>query len=396
MAIYRCEACGASLNIEEGRKIFFCEYCGTKNVIEKEIQKDLGPVYLEKGQKELAQGDWAAAAGSFSSAIAKLPVSPEAHIGRLLASKQSKDLTALYNKVISEVDENEYMLNLLLNDENFKAAIRFAKSPEKEQLLNIFESVKNRKTELDWAKEFVMYFGCHNGEKMQWQILGRDEKGILVINRFAIDSKPFHNKQKGITWESCALRAWLNSDFYENAFTPFEKSFIKLSHLENPRLKFLNLPNDNPTDDRIFLLSTKEAEKFNFLSAQASYTPAAAAIYQKKKKIPAGNTCPICWFRTIYNSDEACTNSEGGGGIPIYDMGTFMHPNITYFGVRPAFYLDVEALRNFAPQIKSFSINGDIEALKQERQKLGTFKNGDRKKQIDAKIRELEEELARL
>lgn len=41
MKIYelKCKNCGADLRVAEGRKVIFCEYCGTKHLIDDEVQR---------------------------------------------------------------------------------------------------------------------------------------------------------------------------------------------------------------------------------------------------------------------------------------------------------------------------------------------------------------------
>lgn len=55
-----------------------------------------------------------------------------------------------------------------------------------------------------------------------------DKKGgrILVISKYALDCKTYNKNYDGVTWESCSLRAWLNDDFINTAFSKEEKAAI--------------------------------------------------------------------------------------------------------------------------------------------------------------------------
>ena len=77
-----------------------------------------------------------------------------------------------------------------------------------------------------------------------------------------------------VTWQKCSLRQWLNSDFYNGAFSDSERPFIQTVTNSNP--KWLDFDDDklgatgittggyggNPTEDNVFLLSVPEIIKY--------------------------------------------------------------------------------------------------------------------------------------
>ena len=100
-------------------------------------------------------------------------------------------------------------------------------------------------------------FGCYpqgaNGEvePIVWRVLRRDSDGLLVIAEQGLDCKKYNEERAYITWADCTLRRWLNDEFFKEAFSSEEQSFIKTVNISN---------NAGPsTDDRIFLLSMDEA-----------------------------------------------------------------------------------------------------------------------------------------
>ena len=50
-------------------------------------------------------------------------------------------------------------------------------------------------------------------EDVEWQVLAKENNRLLVISRYALDTKRFNEKFMDVTWETCTLRKWLNNDF---------------------------------------------------------------------------------------------------------------------------------------------------------------------------------------
>ena len=72
---------------------------------------------------------------------------------------------------------------------------------------------------------------------------------MLVISKYGIDTKHFDSLSNN--WRNSEIRQWLNSDFYNRAFSEDDKKSINFSNLS-----------DVGTSDNVFLLSKKEAEKY--------------------------------------------------------------------------------------------------------------------------------------
>ena len=57
-----------------------------------------------------------------------------------------------------------------------------------------------------------------------------------------------------VTWETSGIRSYLNGDFYDEAFSDIEKQYIQSKYIINE--------GENNTNDKIFLLSLDEANKY--------------------------------------------------------------------------------------------------------------------------------------
>ena len=108
-------------------------------------------------------------------------------------------------------------------------------------------------------------------EPLKWRVL--DASTGLVICDSAIDSQPYNNyilysgseywgdsnkKHYASNWEYSSLRAWLNNDFYNTAFSKMQQERIKELTREN-KSTYDSKYDSNPTSDKITLLSYWDA-----------------------------------------------------------------------------------------------------------------------------------------
>ena len=92
-------------------------------------------------------------------------------------------------------------------------------------------------------------------EEIEWIVLSKDSKRILVVSKYALDCLPYEKEYTDITWENSTIREWLNSKFYTTAFTKKERNMInkvKLTNADNP---YYDIEGGNDTKDSVFLLS---------------------------------------------------------------------------------------------------------------------------------------------
>ena len=142
---------------------------------------------------------------------------------------------------------------------------------------------------MTWAQSpkatvlFGKYYQDNEGQMLspvEWNVL--DEKGgkTLLITAKTIDSKPFHQKRKAVTWDRCDLRQWLNGAFLQTAFTDEEQSAIAVTDLpavKNPRF---DTPVGKATRDKVFLLSYEECLRYMPTDADRKNFPTEYAVAQ--------------------------------------------------------------------------------------------------------------------
>ena len=240
--------------------------------------------------------------------------------------------------------------------------------------------------------------GYYNGgEALEWLVLEKKGTRLLLISRYALSFRPFCDEtSEGGTWEDCSLRAWLNGEFLESAFSEKEQAMILPSAVSANKNPFYDSDPGNPTEDRVFLLSADEANR---------YFPSAKARICEAWGDPSGNT--VChrpkgsyvwWLRTqgLYTGYPTTVDSSGAISWNGANNG---NENVA---VRPALWIDTaseawqtisaenaERDRIFSERIRSMGMHDvqDLLAAAQavEKPADGDFPHADRSG-IDAQI----------
>lgn len=135
-------------------------------------------------------------------------------------------------------------------------------SPGKSDTMNLIFS--------EYGVGDTFYFGSYeqdndftNGEELiEWQILDNSDGMIVALSKYCLDVLPYNDTEEyeKVTWEHCSLRKWLNEDFYNNAFSEEEKSYIHSAYYENPNSKGLKFPGGGYTNDNVTLLSYSDID----------------------------------------------------------------------------------------------------------------------------------------
>lgn len=119
-----------------------------------------------------------------------------------------------------------------------------------------------------------------NGKEMvDWRVLAVEGDQTLVISGKNLDCMPFSQTSERVTWETSTLRAWLNNEFYNTAFSTEEKEAVLSTSVSNQGKN-----EESNTLDRIFLLSLEEVRQlfkndFDRLTDNTAYTIAKRPYY---------------------------------------------------------------------------------------------------------------------
>ena len=204
-----------------------------------------------------------------------------------------------------------------------------------------------------------IYFGSYeqdnnaaNGkEDIEWLVLDKQDDKILVISKYGLDAKPYNKGEKDITWEKCTLRSWLNKDFYNSAFSAYEKQSVFQTTVSADKNPEYSTDPGNSTTDNVFLLSINEANKY-FSSdsarqcAPTDYAIAQGAYANSNYKIDGKAAC--WWWLRSPGGFQSLAASVLSSGSVYYEGGVFYDSdyNIVSFDracVRPALWINLEA-----------------------------------------------------
>ena len=194
-------------------------------------------------------------------------------------------------------------------------------------------------------------------EPLKWRVL--DASTGLVICDSAIDSQPYNNyilnadyeawgdsdkMHYASNWEYSSLRAWLNDDFYNTAFSKMQQDRIKELTREN-KSTYDSKYDSNPTLDKITLLSYDDVLNKNYgfnssSSADDTARQRKGTDYAKCQGLSYGGTS-WWWLRSPYYSHSASVVG-GDGWADYYNRGDY-DVSGTNRGVVPALNLSVSS-----------------------------------------------------
>ena len=103
----------------------------------------------------------------------------------------------------------------------------------------------------------VYYFKV---DPIRWRILSEENGEAFLLCDSIIDNQRFDNNSNN--YAESEIRAWLNSTFYETAFSELERAIILITEVDNSLASTTNSSNPyvcENTNDKIFLLSCAEA-----------------------------------------------------------------------------------------------------------------------------------------
>ena len=237
--------------------------------------------------------------------------------------------------------------SLLKNDQNLVAAAREAK-------LAPYKTIGGIVT-------FGTYPQTASGTDrtpIEWVVLDYDEKNnrALLLSRYGLDAQPYNKDYGNITWEKCTLRTWLNGTFLNKAFTAQEQGIIVLTNVDNGSsqgfdfetvlLSAEKTTGGNDTQDKVFLLSYAEANKYldvtygNSSNTKSRAAPTSYAIRQgastsSSYKTADGAAAGWWWLRSPGLNQRRAALVYYVGSLVYYDV------NRTSGAVRPALWIDL-------------------------------------------------------
>ena len=99
-------------------------------------------------------------------------------------------------------------------------------------------------------------------DPIEWYIISQNDGCYLLMSRYILEAGSYNNVREAVSWEKCSLRAWLNGEFLNSAFSGSERRKIVSVNNTNPDNTVHNTSGGNATHDSVFLLSAEEAKQY--------------------------------------------------------------------------------------------------------------------------------------
>ena len=180
-------------------------------------------------------------------------------------------------------------------------------------------------------------------EEIEWMVLDTVDGQSLLLSLYALDTRPFNETYGDITWEECTLRAWLNGEFYADAFSETEKQAVVLNQTDNGPdscCSKYGIPGGNDTDDHVFLLSYTQAATYFTDDVSRQCTPTPYALARGAHNVRhAGRLCSLWWFRSPGNERYRVSCSYSGGAL------NYTYASKKIATVRPVILVDTARLK---------------------------------------------------
>ncbi len=195
---------------------------------------------------------------------------------------------------------------------------------------------------------------------IEWLVLDYDARNrrALLLSRYGLDAQKYNASYRGVTWEKCTLRGWLNGEFINKAFTLKEQSGIAVTLVDNGKgqgFDFTAVSREarktvggNNTEDRVFLLSCAEAGRYLGVTwedsdnmkprtAPTAYAGKKGASASDGDETPDGAAAGWWWLRSPGCNQDYAAQVSPDGSL------SFRGVNYADGCVRPALWIDLNA-----------------------------------------------------
>ena len=172
---------------------------------------------------------------------------------------------------------------------------------------------------------------------IEWIVMKNEGNQVLLLSKYVLDAKSYNEEWEDVTWETSDIRQWLNNEFYTAAFNKSEKAKIQTSLIKNEDNSEHGTSGGNDTEDKVFLLSEKEAET---LFSNDDERIAKATGYAEKSGADVNEEKAAWWWLRSPGDDSDSAAVVYYDGWVYGDGGSV---SINDDGVRPALHLNLQS-----------------------------------------------------
>ena len=188
-------------------------------------------------------------------------------------------------------------------------------------------------------------------EPIEWLVLEVRGNKALVISKYGLDAQPYSMSDQSMTWETCGLRKWLNGEFLNNAFSSGEQTAIIRMTVDNSSehgYSTWNTIGGKNTEDRVFLLSYAEANKYLGVTVEntdnmrsrmspTAYAEKMGAVISQSHKTADGVEAGWWWLRSPGHSRNNAAGVDADGSLE----GSIVYDDLVC--VRPALWINLDS-----------------------------------------------------
>ena len=238
-----------------------------------------------------------------------------------------------YDRAIKLMDSGDYQAACAL-----LAGLTYKDSAEKLQSIKPLLLAKANPGDTVFFGAYEQDNNTSNGkEDVEWLVLEVKDGKALVVSKYALDCKQYNTSNANVTWETCTLRKWLNTDFINSAFSSDEKAKIPTVTVSADKNPGYSANPGNATQDQVFLLSITEANKYFNSNGARQCEPTDYAVANGAWESDSGNFC-WWWLRSPGVTQYSAAYVFCGGGVTESGDGV----DIGTSAVRPAMWISIK------------------------------------------------------
>ena len=254
----------------------------------KEIKYQQAVTLRENGQYDDAIAAFAEL-GDYSDAMTQITETKYQQANNLNAAARYDEAYAIYVTLTGYKDVDK----LLAEDDNMIAAAAAAAARDAKFAVGNYVSFGT----------YPQTKAGNDATPIEWLVLARDGDKALLISRYGLDVQPYNKDYTSVTWETCTLRTWLNSTFYNKAFSSAEQAAILTTDVDNSKSQCYSIwttSGGNNTQDKVFLLSYAEANKYFGVGKGSSKKTAAGVRWLRSPSYSQSNAAYVYIVGSIY------------------------------------------------------------------------------------------------
>ena len=151
-------------------------------------------------------------------------------------------------------------------------------------------------------------------DPIRWRVIGLEGNDACLMADRLLDCQPFSEKEGPVTWETSAVRSWLNSypaeengagidytgkGFLDTAFTAEEREAVLKSRVENRPNEAYGTDCGNDTEDYVFLLSNDEVFSSETAARNGFYAGSGYDDPSKRFRSTLYAKCRGAWWSSV-------------------------------------------------------------------------------------------------